>query len=640
MNDNINVEVIKAGKTGLFCNYIFKAIPLAFDESMSYYECLCGLLNYLKNTIIPTVNNNAEAVAELQNLFTKLQEYVNNYFDNLDVQDEINNKLDQMVEDGTLKNILLNYTSTFKVYNTTIDMINDYNNLTNNMNIITLGYFNMFDGGSCMFKIENENNDELSIKLENNLYAKYVINNEINTLQYGIKNDGLTDVSTKLETLINYCIKNNINIVFNAGTYYIANKIINNDYENQNFNLTIDFNNANIIVDNINESFLELHYLNNLSIKNLVISSNFESNSGYSNVVALHLYWINKIDINNIKLNNMNSLIQTDYIEDLNTNFLNNTLTINNIECIDCPLLGYFNNLNNSYINDIVMKKGDKNINVREVFYIRTNVVNFYANNLNINNVERYLLHCNRKQTDGNYSPAIGIKPSNNINITNVNISFDDNSNYTYLLHFDSDDESVYAHNIKITNTDGLVGVTDKAKIKNIRLNKIYLTGSKNIKALYDLNNNTYNINNLICDDISINQKIDNNSITGLINNFEIKNNKYNNTYNINNKAALFLFVNNTNSLLIDNLIFNDNNVNTLNQFIQISNSSCEAVVRNMRINASNININYVLIGSGTGNSKLILYDNLINTKTAKKIVNNQEGNVAIEYNNYINYQT
>ena len=55
--DNPQIEVIKSGKTGLFTNYIYKAIPLAFDESMSYYETLCGLLNYLKNTIIPTVNN-------------------------------------------------------------------------------------------------------------------------------------------------------------------------------------------------------------------------------------------------------------------------------------------------------------------------------------------------------------------------------------------------------------------------------------------------------------------------------------------------------------------------------------------------------------------------------------------------------
>ena len=71
--DNPNIEVIKAKQTGLFTNYIYKAIPLAFDESMSYYETLCGLLHYLKNVIIPTVNNNADAVAELQTLYEELK---------------------------------------------------------------------------------------------------------------------------------------------------------------------------------------------------------------------------------------------------------------------------------------------------------------------------------------------------------------------------------------------------------------------------------------------------------------------------------------------------------------------------------------------------------------------------------------
>ena len=104
-----NINILESGKSSLFCNYVFKAIPLAFDESLSYYECLCGLLSYLKNTIIPTVNNNAEAVVELQNLYGELHDYVENYFNNLEVQEEINNKLDDMVEDGTLSSMLNEY---------------------------------------------------------------------------------------------------------------------------------------------------------------------------------------------------------------------------------------------------------------------------------------------------------------------------------------------------------------------------------------------------------------------------------------------------------------------------------------------------------------------------------------------------
>lgn len=89
-------------------------LPSSYVESLSYYECIMWLCNYLQNTVIPAVNNNAEALEELQGLFVKLQEYVDNYFENLDVQEEINNKLDELVEDGTLETLLNNYNLYYK----------------------------------------------------------------------------------------------------------------------------------------------------------------------------------------------------------------------------------------------------------------------------------------------------------------------------------------------------------------------------------------------------------------------------------------------------------------------------------------------------------------------------------------------
>ena len=94
--------------TGIFTKYIAKTLPLAFDESMSYYECLCAMLEYLNETIVPDINNANEGLGELQEFYEELQEYVNTYFDNLDVQNEINTKLDKMASDGTLYNIINN----------------------------------------------------------------------------------------------------------------------------------------------------------------------------------------------------------------------------------------------------------------------------------------------------------------------------------------------------------------------------------------------------------------------------------------------------------------------------------------------------------------------------------------------------
>lgn len=103
-----------------------KVLPLVYDDSLSYYELLNKVVDYLNRTI-EDVNSviqltedfteeQAEAYAEftadieqtvdtLTNSFNTLHDFVDNYFDNLDVQEEIDNKLDEMAIDGTLYNM-------------------------------------------------------------------------------------------------------------------------------------------------------------------------------------------------------------------------------------------------------------------------------------------------------------------------------------------------------------------------------------------------------------------------------------------------------------------------------------------------------------------------------------------------------
>ena len=81
-------------------------LPSSFMESMTYYEALCWLYDYFEKTLLPAINTNSEAITELQNAFITLKAYIDNYFDNLDVQDEINNKLDAMAESGELEEII------------------------------------------------------------------------------------------------------------------------------------------------------------------------------------------------------------------------------------------------------------------------------------------------------------------------------------------------------------------------------------------------------------------------------------------------------------------------------------------------------------------------------------------------------
>lgn len=81
-------------------------LPTSFLESMTYYECLCYFYNYLANTINPAIVADQEAIIELQKAMTELKNYVDNYFNNLDLQDEVNKKLDEMVTDGTLAKLI------------------------------------------------------------------------------------------------------------------------------------------------------------------------------------------------------------------------------------------------------------------------------------------------------------------------------------------------------------------------------------------------------------------------------------------------------------------------------------------------------------------------------------------------------
>ena len=99
MNDKPEKEIKTLPIIKKFCLSIGQ-LPTSYLESMSYMEQVTWLCNYLENVVIPALNQNGEAVEELQNLYNLLRTYVNDYFDNLDIQEEINNKLEEMAESG------------------------------------------------------------------------------------------------------------------------------------------------------------------------------------------------------------------------------------------------------------------------------------------------------------------------------------------------------------------------------------------------------------------------------------------------------------------------------------------------------------------------------------------------------------
>lgn len=89
-----------------FKAFLASNIPSVYDNTLSYYDELTKLIGYLETVVVPAVDKNTQDISGIEAGLKELKEYVDHYFENLDVQEEINNKLDAMAEDGTLGEII------------------------------------------------------------------------------------------------------------------------------------------------------------------------------------------------------------------------------------------------------------------------------------------------------------------------------------------------------------------------------------------------------------------------------------------------------------------------------------------------------------------------------------------------------
>ena len=193
-------------------------IPTAFRQCMTWEEQVLWLAKFLQETVIPTVNENSEEVAELRA-----------WFDNLDVQEEINNKLDQMAEDGTLQEIIASYlqSNVTWTFDTVADM-KSATNLTAGSYARTLGFHSVNDGGGSTYRITDTGTaDEMSVIAVGDLYANLCgATSELNVKAFGCYGDGEHDDTTALNAAILYAYQNNLTTFIPEGTYGISGAIV------------------------------------------------------------------------------------------------------------------------------------------------------------------------------------------------------------------------------------------------------------------------------------------------------------------------------------------------------------------------------------------------------------------------------
>ena len=349
---------------GTFKLFVLENFPFIAEDfdALTYYQMLCKVVGYLQDVI---TNNESLQYnqTELLDAFNELQNYVNTYFDNLDVQTEINNKLDQMAQDGTLAEILSNYLNLTRFINTTTELINETSatKIKNGYIIETFGFSTINDGGNTKILITNEiPENQFYFTLQNNLYGIPLTNKE-NVLIYGIKNDKITDNTELLNKIINYTNK----LYFPKGIYLLNkleidkksnfeiygdgyNSILKcNNPDNSSFFYFIKMSNGenykchNLKIDgnyigsnfafsfvNVSNSIIEKCFITGATSQRTLNLQNFDANYGYNNIIR------NNYVLKDNQTCNSGALIEcTGELSGEMNQFLYNTKILNN-SCI------------------------------------------------------------------------------------------------------------------------------------------------------------------------------------------------------------------------------------------------------------------------------------------------------------------
>lgn len=135
----------------IFRNWVLENFPFLEDDfdALTDYELFCKMVEYMRKSLEHIKTYDSKFV-EFNDRLTALE----HYFDNLDLQDEVNNKLDEMAESGELADIIAQYLGLAGVlaYDTVSDMV-QAENIGNGSICLCLGYETYDDEKGSYYKI-------------------------------------------------------------------------------------------------------------------------------------------------------------------------------------------------------------------------------------------------------------------------------------------------------------------------------------------------------------------------------------------------------------------------------------------------------------------------------------------------------
>lgn len=470
-------------------------IPTSYKVSLTYEEQLMWFCKFLEDEVIPVVNNNSKVVEEIKH-----------YFETLDVQEEINNKLDDMAEAGTLQEIIAAYLELQSLI--TFDTVADLKqatNLINGSSAQTLGHTTLNDGGKATYKIRTITNDDVVDEMfilslaDDTLVAELIVPEIINVHSLGIFGDN-TDNTDDLETILE---KEN-KYFFPSGTYNIASPITLEAHlllgENDKTTLfkTIGENNHEMLTSN---------GIDNIEIKNIVFDFGTADDETKT---AINFYNAENIKITDCEFKN-----------GFGGHFrINNTKNVKIEECLFHDISGDTGNMGNCiYLHpakNVTITKCEC-YNVREDFvYLDGESDNSVSNVTIINNLIKGCGYQNEQASanaigiNGNCTHIIikdnifennknGIKTAERYSVVPSNIVIE--NNYIYNcgqngMTINSDNNFINNNNISYCGQDGInVNNSENTKLSNNLIHHNTRDGliAHTLSHLYLNDNNFYN---------------------------------------------------------------------------------------------------------------------------------------------------
>lgn len=515
-------------------------LPSVYKISLTYEEQLINLYKYLEEIVIPSINTNSEAVKELQKLYNELK----NYFENLDIQEEINIKLEEMLSNGELEAIITDALNLTISLDTTIDLINNINLKENNI-VKTNGYLENGDLGGATFKIVSEIPQTPYFEMTNGLYAMIIASKEMNNLQFGIIGDGQTDITQKLQEVINFIGNKGKILKMLDGVFMInATDILNEDL---------------YLIDTGGITLPDNFKL--LSNNNTIFKCIPNSQTKY-NIIRLYNKSNVVIDGGHFKGDRLTHMGEGTGEFGFGISITGgNNITIKNVICSDMWGDGIITNRISPFTGDKLEN------NITNLKIINSECYNNRRQGLSLTSgINVIVENCIFRDTHGT-SPEAGIDietSGNNAYCENIlinNCSFINNNGSGVAISAQHTlYDNIMVNNSNFKNNKGVADIYLSNKIKNIKISNNYIdtTSIENGKSLFtnaSFGNIVFENNHILNGGISLTNNADAQFVDFLL---------QNNIFEFTQNHAVALYTDEeTKNILIDNNIFNFNDFET-----------------------------------------------------------------------------